>query len=343
MHLPDFVEQRSPKWEHLQQLLDRAETVGLKGLTLDEARALSKLYRGASSDLLWVRARGGAAEVSSYLNDLVGRAYALTYPGRRPRWADFTAFVLVGFPELLVAEWRAFVAAWALFLVGAGFGWLGMTFDPDAKPFLIPEQHQTLDPAKRAAREAADDGASADEQAAFSAFLMRNNITVSFLAFATGISAGIGTALVLFFNSIPLGSLAWWYHSKNLGDWFWAWILPHGIPELTAICIAGQAGFLIGRGVIARRGMRRRDAIRLEALKAVKLVLGAMSLFVLAGLIEGTISQIHPPRLSVEFKIGFALLVGAAVYLYLFSPLLRRRLAARGASNVAAAPLLNVR
>lgn len=324
MHLPEFVELRGPKWEALERLLDHAERVGLNKLTLDEARSLSTLYRGASSDLLWVRARGGAQEVSSYLNDLVGRAYALTYPGKRPTWADFSRFVLVGFPELLVSEWRALVAAWALFLVGAGFGWLGMSFDPDAKPFLIPEQHQGMDPAKRAAQEATNDGASTDEQAAFSTFLMRNNITVSFLAFATGISAGVGTALVLFFNGIPLGSLAWWYQSKNLGDWFLAWILPHGIPELTAICIAGQAGFIIGRGVIAGRGLRRRDAIRMEALKAVKLVLGAMTLFVLAGLIEGTISQIHPPRLSVEFKIGFALVVGAAVYLYLLSPLLRR-------------------
>ena len=46
---------------------------------------LSRLYRSTSSDLLWVRARAGAADVSGYLNDLVGRAYALTYPGKRVR------------------------------------------------------------------------------------------------------------------------------------------------------------------------------------------------------------------------------------------------------------------
>jgi uncharacterized membrane protein SpoIIM required for sporulation len=324
MHLPEFVEHKRPRWEELQRLLDRAEFSGLAKLSLDEVRALSRLYRSASADLVYVRAKGGAAEIVGYLNDLVGRAYAVTYPGKRPRLGDVWRFMTHGFPDLFLLEWRAFVAATALFLVGGMYGAFGMAIDPDAAPYLIPGQHQEMDPTKRAAQEAKSDGAQVDEQAAFSAFLMQNNIGVSFLAFAAGATAGIGTALLLFFNGIPLGSLAWWYHSKSLGGWFWAWILPHGIPEVTAICIAGQAGFLIGRGFIAPKGLSRRVAVRKEAKSAVRLILGGILLFILAGLIEGTISQIHPPRLSIAFKISFALAVGAAVYAYLFSALFRR-------------------
>jgi len=57
----------------------------------------------------------------------------------------------------------------------------------------------------------------------------------------------------------------------------------------------------------------------------VKLVLGTTVLFVLAGIIEGTVSQIHPPRLPVWLKISFALVVGAGVYAYLGSSWLRAR------------------
>jgi hypothetical protein len=53
--------------------------------------------------------------------------------------------------------------------------------------------------------------------------------------------------------------------------------------------------------------------------------LGTTALFVLAGFIEGTISQIHPPKLSVAFKIGVALIVGASVWAYLLSAFLRER------------------
>ena len=130
---------------------------------------------------------------------------------------------------------------------------------------------------------------------------------------------GIGTAVMLFVNGLMLGSLAQVYAAKGMAGLFWAWILPHGIPEITAICIAGGAGLLLARGLAAPRGLDRGTALRKEAVTAVKLLLGTTALFVLAGCIEGTISQIHPPRLSVAFKVSFALLVGGGVYAYLLS------------------------
>lgn len=324
MELAEFVELRRPKWADLERLLDRAERSGLKALTLDEARSLSRLYRTASSDLLWVRARAGAADVSGYLNDLVGRAYAITYPGRKLRPREIVRFVTHGFPELIREEWRIIVASTLMFVAGAGFGWIGMMFDPDAAPYLVPSMHQKLDPTERVKKEEKNDGADIGEQAAFSAFLMRNNIGVAFFAFALGLTAGVGTSILLFGNGVLLGSLAWVYASKGQAPWFWAWILPHGIPEITAICLAGAAGLAIARGLVAPKGLARRVALRREGVVAVKLVLGTIVLFILAGLIEGTISQIHPPRLPIWFKIGFALVVGGGVYAYLLSAFLRR-------------------
>jgi uncharacterized membrane protein SpoIIM required for sporulation len=199
-----------------------------------------------------------------------------------------------------------------------------MVFDPDAALYLVDEQHLHMDPAKRAEEAAKEEHSSVEGQAFFSSFLFTHNIGVAFFTFALGITAGVGTALMLFITGILLGSLAWVYASKGLMGWFWAWILPHGIPEITGICIAGAAGFIIARGMIAPKGLSRRAAVRREAVTAVKLLLGTMALFVLAGCIEGTISQIHPPRLSIAFKIGFALVVGTGVYAYLLSGFLRR-------------------
>ena len=323
MELAEFVDTKRPRWVALERLLDKAEAGGLKSLGLDEARHLSRLYRGVSSDLLWVRARSGSADVSEYLNDLVGRAYALTYPGRRARLADVLRFLGRGFPDLMRREWRTYLASVLILWGGFGFGFVGMLADPDAAHYLVPEEHLKVNPVERAKDEASHDTAAIGDQAAFTSFLFTHNIQVAFLAFALGITAGVGTALMLFTNGVFLGALAQVYTSKGLAGWFWAWILPHGIPELSAICIAGAAGFVIARGLTAPRGLPRRTALRQEAVVAVKLLLGTMALFVLAGMIEGTISQIHPPRLPVWFKIGFALVVGTGVYAYLFSAFLR--------------------
>ncbi|HLK99327.1 MAG TPA: stage II sporulation protein M [Myxococcaceae bacterium] len=337
MDVADFIEARRPRWEQLERLLDKAEEGGLRALSLDEARSLGKMYRAVSSDLLWVRARSGSADVSAYLNDLVGRAYAITYPGKRPRLADVWGFVSLGFPALMRREWRMYLASVLLFLAGTGFGYLGMELDPDAAHYLVPEEHLKLDPVERAADEAAGDGMSVEQQAQFSAFLFTHNIQVAFLAFALGITVGIGTSLMLFVNGLFLGALAQVYTAKGMAGWFWAWILPHGIPEITAICIAGAAGLIIARGMAAPRGLPRGMALRQEAVTAVKLLFGTLALFVIAGFIEGTVSQIHPPKLSVAFKVSFALAVGVGVYAYLCSDFMRSHPEERAAPRVPAA------
>ncbi len=325
MDVAEFIESRRPRWQKLETLLDQAEAGGLRALSLEEARSLGKMYRAVSSDLLWVRARSGSADVSAYLNDLVGRAYALTYPGKRPRLTDVWGFVASGFPALLRREWRMYIASLLLFLAGTGFGYLGMVMDPDAAHYLVPEEHLTLDPIERAQDEAQGEGMSVGQQAHFSAFLFTHNIQVAFLAFALGITVGIGTALMLFVNGLFLGALAQVYTAKGMAGWFWAWILPHGVPEITAICIAGAAGLVIARGLAAPKGLPRGLALRQEAVTAVKLLFGTLALFILAGFIEGTVSQIHPPKLSVAFKVSFAMAVGVGVYAYLCSDFLRAR------------------
>ncbi len=325
MDLQEFVDSKRAGWQQLEALLNQAERTGIKKLILGDVQQLSKLYRRASSDLLWVRSRAGSAEVSGYLNDLVGRAYALTYPTPTPRVRDAVRFVTHGFPETLHREWQVVALSGLLFLGGSIFGFLGMVVDPKAAPYLVPAEHMSLDPVQRAEKEAANDGAQVDEQVAFASFLFTHNIQVAFLAFASGLTAGIGTALLLFGNGLMLGALAAVYTSKAMTGWFWAWILPHGIPEITAICIAGAGGLVLARGLIAPQGLSRREALKREGKTAVRLLLGTLLLFVFAGLIEGTISQIHPPRLSVGFKLSFAMMVGLGLVAYLGSGWLGQR------------------
>ncbi|HVE83349.1 MAG TPA: stage II sporulation protein M, partial [Myxococcales bacterium] len=165
MEIAEYVDMRRGRWSELEALLGKAEVHGLQRLSLPEAQALSRAYRGASADLLWVRARGGQVEVTDYLNDLVGRAYAVTYPGRRLRVADAVRFFTHGFPDLLRVEWKAMVASALLFIAGGGFGYLGMVFDPEGAHYLVPADHLKLDPQARARHEAAGDAASAEHQA----------------------------------------------------------------------------------------------------------------------------------------------------------------------------------
>ncbi|MGE0786843.1 MAG: stage II sporulation protein M [Sandaracinaceae bacterium] len=312
-----FVRERTADWEELESLLARVEREGIKGLGLERAKRFGKLYRSVSSDLIRARSELVDASVVDYLNDLVARAYAQIYAGKRGEQERVGEFFLLELPRMFRAEWRLIALSAALLLGGGVLGAAAVGLDADALGVLIPEQHQEWTPEERIHRDAGSGGHSADEAAAFSNFLFTHNIQVSFLVFAMGITFGVGTVSLLFYNGVPLGALAMQYHQSGQDLFFWAWILPHGIPELTSIFIAGGAGLVIGRGLVLPGRRRRLDALVFEAKRAARLVVGTMPILVVAGLIEGTISQLHEPVVPYVAKLVFAGLVGIGLYAWL--------------------------
>jgi uncharacterized membrane protein SpoIIM required for sporulation len=309
-----FVERRRGDWQELERLLDGLDTDTLK---LADARRLGSLYRAVCADLLTARNQIVDARLSDYLDGLVGRAYARVYAAdHAPRMA-IGEFVLREFPALVRKEARLVALAallfWAGALVGAGVMWL----DPKAMGLVIPDMHQLQTPEERVREEARNSDHNASDSAVFSSFLFTHNIEVTFMVFAMGVTFGVGTAFVLFWNGIPLGALAAQYHASGQGMWFWAWILPHGVIELTVVMIAGAAGFVLARG-LWRPGLRsRRTALVFEAKSAVRLVLGGMPMLIVAGLVEGTISQMHAPLMPEWVKLLFAACLFSAMCVYL--------------------------
>jgi len=324
MDLAQFVNEKRPRWEKLEQLLQITETQGLRVLSVKQGQELMRLYRLVSSDLVWVQSHAGFSDMVDYLNRLVSRAYAQVAPRQKFHISALFRFFLEGFPRLFVGEFRFFLLAAGLLVGGAGFGYLAADANPELAHHVVPAGHVKEDPTNRVQREALGKIAPGDKQLVFANLLFTHNIQVAILCFCAGLTLGIGTALLLFFNGVLMGGLAWVYVQKGLFAWFCAWILPHGIPEMTVICISGAAGFVLARGIVSPKGQRRSAALYEESKSATKLLLGTFPLFVYAGVVEATLSQIHPPQLSIRFKLGFALFSGLLLYGYLLSPLLRR-------------------
>ncbi|UJR79631.1 stage II sporulation protein M [Sandaracinus amylolyticus] len=312
-----FVRERTPMWEELERLLTTIESRGARALDVAGARRFGRLYRAVSADLVRARAEGVDPAVIDHLNDLVARSYAQVHSGSGAPWSSIFAFFALELPRLVRAEWRAMALSAALLFGGVAMGAGAALIDPGVIGVLIPEAHAETTPDERVAHDEGRAPHHGDEAAAFSTFLFTHNIQVTFLVFALGITLGVGTAAVLVSNGIPLGALAVQYHLAGHGLFFWAWILPHGIPELTQIVIAGAAGLVIARGVVLPGRRARGDALRAEARRAARLVIGGMPILVLAGVIEGTISQMHEPAMPYVAKLVFAAVVGIALFAWL--------------------------
>jgi len=255
-----------------------------------------------------VRDDRAAAPLARYLNTLLGRAHNLVYAGGRTPRRGILHFYARVFPAVFRATLPYTLAAIALFAFGALAGAAVTWADPGFARLLLAGP--MLDTIERG--EMWTHSIVSVKPLASSA-IMTNNLSVSFAAFAGGILGGLGTAYLMLFNGVMLGVLGIACHRAGMSVALWSFVAPHGSLELPAIFIAGGAGLLMARGLIAPGFLSRRDSLVGAATIGVRLLLGAIPLLVVAGTIEGFVSPTDVAP-SVKFIIGASMFTLLAAY-----------------------------
>ena len=336
LDLERFQAQARPRWRDLESLLVALESRPDRRLNPAEAEQLQELYARAAVDLNRVTHGTLAHELRQYLERLVARAYAELYyapPMRSEIWQPRSWLrIFTAFPETFRRHSRYFALAVLITLLGGALGGLAVRYDPASVDVLLPADY-LRDPGQRVHEEEQGQGRrldSAQNEAAFSAELIRHNIQVALLAAALGVTLGIGSALLLFENGVLLGAVAVHYTQQGFGLFVTAWLLPHGVFEIPSILIAGQAGFYLARLLLHRR--EDRD-VRQSMREWLVLVAGLAMMLVWAGVMEAFFSQHHAPVLPYAFKVAVAAaeLVLLTIYLLLIG---RREVGARARLSV---------
>jgi uncharacterized membrane protein SpoIIM required for sporulation len=311
----EFVACRQPQWDKLGAIIARASGgTGLKGLSREELRELGPLYRRAASDLAYARGRAVSLGLITYINQLVARSYSLLYQADSRSWGGLLGFFTHELPRTFRRRISFFLASTGLMAIGAIVGYALVVRSQDNMQFFIPPGsmlHDSVEYWKSGKVTHKIPDAAAAENASF---LMRNNTTVSFNAFAGGMLAGLPTAYVMFMNGAVLGGMAGLMTDVHQHHNFWPGIMPHGVVELSETCLAGAAGLSLGWAMLSPGMYRRRDALVLAARDSVKLIIGGVFLLIFAGLVEAYVSHSLLPK---PFKIIFGIGSGIAMYSYL--------------------------
>jgi len=115
-----------------------------------------------------------------------------------------------------------------------------------------------------------------------------------------------------------LGAVAADYVRAGQLKFLLGWLLPHGVVEIPAILIAGQAGLVLAFALIGW-GNRNSLKVRLRIISrdVVTLIFGVGFLLVWAGIVEAFLSQYHEPVLPYEVKITFGLVELVLLVLFL--------------------------
>ena len=299
--LQRFISDRQDDWSRLEALLARARATpgALPAADLEE---LARLYRLATSDLARARRDFPGDRVVSYLNRLVSSAYAVVYGSSGFSRRDVGRWYMQGFPRL----WRSTAGYFLLAaLVFFGTGILSfvatVTYPPAAQMLLPSEVYQSV--TSYAERGELWTEIPQARRSLASAAIMTNNIQVAILAFAGGVLVGLLTAYVLVYNGLHLGAIMGVVTHYGVGGGLLSFVVGHGVIELSVICLAGGAGFMLADAILRPGMLTRTEALRRAALRAVQLLLGGASLLVVAGLIEGFISPSGLPD-WVKFTVG---------------------------------------
>jgi len=305
-----FRREREQAWRELEGLLARVEKEGLGSLTAGELNRLPVLYRSAASSLSVATAISLDRNLLDYLTALVGRAYICVYGAKRRVGGAVAEFFRCHFPRV-VRRYFAFVAAsFALVALGVLTGYRMTLADPERYYNFVGEgmaQERTPTSSTKELREILYHGGDGP-LSVFASFLFTHNSKVGMLCFALGFAAGVPVVFLLFSTGLMLGAMAALYESRSLGAEFWAWVLPHGVTEIGALCLCGAAGMVLGTSIVFPGRHTRLRNLALRGREVALLAVGAVAMFLVAGLIEGFFRQLVQ-NVAVRWSLAAVTLV----------------------------------
>lgn len=304
-----WLARRQAGWERLHALGAALRRRGPRGLPPEELREFGRCYQQAAADLAALRQDRGAGIYAAALNGLLAQNHGLLYAAPRRRAHDSWRFYREIYPRVFRSCRGPILLAAGILVLAAVAGVALTQREPAFFAVLTPapvraaiRQHRMWTTPVLAISPTASSG------------IMTNNLGVAFGAFALGITAGLGTVYLLFFNGLLLGSVAAACGAAGMSWQLWSFVAPHGVLELPAICIAGGAGLRLAQGMLFPGPHPRAAALARAAGEAVRLLLGTIPLLIVAGVIEGFVSARAGP---LPLKFGLAAVLAAAMAAWL--------------------------
>ncbi|WP_165021384.1 MULTISPECIES: stage II sporulation protein M [unclassified Dysgonomonas] len=301
-----FIKENREKW---QQIDSQNEDKDIP------AETLADNFIELTDDLSYARTFYPKSQTVKYLNQLAARYFIDIYKHRKREKGRFARFWKIELP-LIMYRYRKYMLYSFLFMfAGVLLGIFSQQQDSDFANLILGEAYvnQTIENI-----ESGDPMAIYKSQEETPMFFMisTNNIMVSFYAFIYGILFSVGTVFVLFSNGVMLGTFQYFFFEHGLLGTSLLSVWLHGTLEISAIVIAGGAGIALGNSLLFPGSYKRVDSLRRAAKDALKIVVGLIPVFLVAGFIESFLTRLtHMP---VYFNLTIIILSALFIIWYFF-------------------------
>jgi uncharacterized membrane protein SpoIIM required for sporulation len=271
--------------------------------SVDRAR-FADLYRATCEHLALAQARSYPVALIERLEGLTARGHQRIY-----RQADFGIgrlgrLFLVDFPAGVRAQRLEVLTALVVFALPMLVVGVACYLDPGF--VLSLHDVQTVDQYDQ--MYGGGDGpigrATAGSDWAMFGFYIRNNVGIAFQCFASGLFFGVGSLFFLALNGLLAGSVAGYVTWRGHGESFYSFVVTHGAFELTAIVLAGAAGLMLGRSLLAPGRRTRVAALKDAAARAIVIVYGIAAMLIVAAALEAFWSSARWVEPGVKYLVG---------------------------------------
>ena len=331
MRESSFINQNKQKWREAERMLDQSQK---------DPDKLNDLFIQVTDDLSYSRTFYPNRSVRAYLNSLAQKIFSAIYQKRKFKFSRIKNFALEELPLIIYETRRNFLIAFLVFLVAFIIGVVSSKMYPDFAETILGADYIEM---------TKENIAKGDPMAVYKAkgrFAMSlaitmNNLWVSFLTFILGIVYGVGTLFVLISNGVMVGVFQYFFIERGL---FWESFLAiwtHGTIEISAIVIAGAAGLTMGRGLAFPGTYSRLRSFQQSAKKGLKIMLGIMPLFLLAGFFEGYLTRQTNTPDAVRLIFILGCLAFIFFYYWLYPRIVHRRVGNKPLKKAILAPELD--
>jgi uncharacterized membrane protein SpoIIM required for sporulation len=299
-----FLQKNKARWEEFEKKLNHQQQVA--------PDHLAEIFIQLTDDLSFARTQYPKSRVTQYLNSLTGKVHREIYKNKKEEKNRFLLFWKEEVPAAMYASHKPLLVSFLIFILAALIGVVSAAHDDTFVRLIMGDAYVNMTIENIKSGNPTRVYSSWGEMNAFF-FITLNNIMVSFKVFAFGIIASLGTGCFLFSNGLMVGAfIAFFYQEQQLSQAFPV-IMLHGTIELTSIVIAGAAGFVMGNSLLFPGTYSRLVSFKTGAVKGLKIVMGLVPFFVLAGFIESFITRYAFMHWSLK-----VLIIGASAALMIY-------------------------
>ncbi len=289
-----FLKQNAQKWENYEKEISGTDPI--------KPAQLTEMFIELTDDLSYANSNYSQTNTSAYVNSLTSRVHQLVYKNKKETGNRFLSFYTTELPMMFARYHKYLFYSFLVTSIATLVGVLSQIYD-DSFVRLITGDNYVDETIERIKKGNALGIYGEGNQFYMFMYITINNIRVSFIAFVFGLATAFGTSFFLIYNGVMLGCFFTLFYQYDMLGKALKVVWIHGTLEISAIIIAGCAGFVFGNSFVFPKTHTRLHSFMRGGKDGLKIVIGLLPIFIMAGFLESFVTRYTEMHIALSITI----------------------------------------